>query len=749
MELSTPLEAIHRIAPAEKKALEKLSIKTVRDLLYYFPVRYTHISDVKLIRDLAAGDTVTIYGTIKNPETKKGFRSKIPMAQATIEDLSGEIPVIWFHQAYLAKMVRHGQTVALTGKVSEGKRGLYLSNPELSGKDVLPIDSHESLFAAGGETASVWGFPVYRETKGITSRWIYHALQKIFKSDIVSHIPDYLPEDMLAKYSLPKLSTALVWIHAPKNENDANAARKRFAFEEVFFIQLKRQTERHEYEENRSYAVHTDPKDMRSFMDRFPFSPTKAQTDSIETILNDMAQGHPMARLLEGDVGSGKTAVAAAAAYAVINNHPPKSMELRPSWNNGGRSSMERQTFGNLQVAYMAPTEILATQHFENFIKYFKHTGIQIGLITGSGCRKFPSKVAELRALRSSEGAKQWTDISRAQLLKWVANGEIPILLGTHALIQKSVKFKDLALVVIDEQHRFGALQRARLAKKENFAPHYLSMTATPIPRTLALTIYGDLDLSLLDEMPKGRKPVITDIVMPDKRDEAYDLIQREMKNGRQLYVICPRINEPDPDQELKLNLKSVTEEVKRLQKSVFPNATIGILHSKLSKKEKDGVMENFASGKIDILVATSVVEVGVNVPNATLIVIEGAERFGLAQLHQLRGRVIRSEHQAYCFAFAESKSEKTRERLKAFKNAKSGFELAELDLALRGAGELAGAKQWGITDLGMEAIKNIKMVEAARTEAIALIQKDAKLALHPKLKAALSLQRLENLHFE
>jgi ATP-dependent DNA helicase RecG len=327
----------------------------------------------------------------------------------------------------------------------------------------------------------------------------------------------------------------------------------------------------------------------------------------------------------------------------------------------------------------------------------------------------------------------------------------VPIVIGTHALIQKNVKFKDLALVIIDEQHRFGALQRAKLAKKENFAPHYLSMTATPIPRTLALTIYGDLDLTLLDQMPIGRKPVITEIVLPDKREQAYELIRKEMAEGRQLYVICPRIDEPDPAKETALNLKSVTAEAERLERDVFPGKTVAILHSKMKKEDKEYVMQEFAEGRADILVATSVVEVGVNVPNATLIVIEGAERFGLSQLHQLRGRVIRSNHQAYCFAFAESKSEKTRERLKAFKNAKNGFELAELDLTLRGAGELTGTKQWGMTDLGMEAIKNIKMVEAARTEAISIIEKDVKLVRpeHAKLSAALSGRRLDDLHFE
>ena len=466
---------------------------------------------------------------------------------------------------------------------------------------------------------------------------------------------------------------------------------------------------------------------MQDFLKRFPFEPTNSQKKSIETILNDMARNFPMSRLLEGDVGSGKTAVAATASYVAIN----QKKSLAPARDN-------LQISQNLQVAYMAPTEILATQHFESFIKYFKHLPINIGLITGSGCRKFPSKI----------NPSGWTNISRTQLLKWVTNGEIPILIGTHALIQKTVKFKNLALVVIDEQHRFGVMQRKKLVRKDNIAPHLLSMTATPIPRTLALTIYGDLDLSLLNEMPADRKQIITEIITPDKRENTYEEIRQELKNGRQLYVICPRIFEADPEKELALNVKSAEAEAKRLKREVFQEYEIGILHSKMSKEKKEKVMQEFTEGKINILCATSVVEVGVNVPNATVIIIEGAERFGLAQLHQLRGRVIRSSHQAYCYIFAEAKSEKTIARLKALKTAKNGFELAELDLTLRGSGGLGSTKQWGITDLGMEAIKNLKMVEAARTEAIILIEKDPELNKYPLLKEKVR-QKVQEFHFE
>jgi ATP-dependent DNA helicase RecG len=331
--------------------------------------------------------------------------------------------------------------------------------------------------------------------------------------------------------------------------------------------------------------------------------------------------------------------------------------------------------------------------------------------------------------------------------LKWVANGEIPILIGTHSLIQESVKFKHLGYVIIDEQHRFGTIQRQRLARKNEQMPHLLSMTATPIPRTLALTIYGDLDLSLLDQMPVGRKPIDTQIIPPTKRSETYEKIRAEIKAGRQAYVICPRIDEPDPSKEMALNAKSVTEEAKRLKKEVFPEYEIGIIHGKMKPADKDDVMEAFAAGQIHILVATSVIEVGVNVPNATVIVIEGAERFGLSQLHQLRGRVIRSNHQAYCYVFSDTKSKTSIDRLKALKTAKNGFELAEHDLQLRGTGELYGRKQWGVSDLAMEALKNIKMVEAARAEARRLLEEDPELTPYPilRIKAA----EEDSIHFE
>jgi ATP-dependent DNA helicase RecG len=712
MELNTPLETIFRLNEEHKTALRRLGLVSVRDLLFYFPTRYVDIKSIRPVSELKAGEPASIAGKVTKVGLRKSFKSRIPLGEAEIEDLTGKIKVIWFNQPYIAKIVKLGDFLKLAGTVSSGKQGLYLSNPEFEKTPTLPIDTHDSLFE---NNEDIWHLPVYPETRGITSKWIYHAIKKILAKGVKTE--DYLPPEILKKYNLPGLQTAIFWLHLPKSEDHATAARKRFAFEEIFLIQIRRRLDRLDYHKNKSFAIKISEEEIKKFTNRFPFALTPAQEKAIEEITSDLAKTEPMTRLLEGDVGSGKTAVAATIAEAVIKTAPRENK------------------FSHLQVAYMAPTEILATQHFENFIQYFKHLNINIGLLTGSGCKKFPSKVNPHKA----------TDISRSQLLKWVANGDVPILLGTHALIQKTVKFKNLGLVIIDEQHRFGTRQRMALVRKDGFAPHLLSMTATPIPRTLALTIYGDLDLSLLDELPSGRKRIATEIIPPEKRDGAYEKIKKEIEAGRQVYVICPRIDEPDETKRKTLDVKSVKAEAKRLKKDVFPDERIEILTSKVNKKEKERIMKEFASGDITILVATSVIEVGINVPNATVMVIEGAERFGLAQLHQLRGRVGRGEHQSYCFVFAEAKAEKTMKRLNALKEAKNGFELSELDLALRGPGELSGDVQWGITDLGMEAIKNIKMVEAARTEAETIV-KD--LAKYPLLKSRVEAAE-KQWHFE
>ncbi|MDO8742564.1 MAG: ATP-dependent DNA helicase RecG [bacterium] len=695
-----------RLKPDQQRALAKLGIRTIRDLLYHFPARYENAGPTGTIAGVTAGAEVTLYGTVRKPETRKTWKSRRPIAEAYLEDASGKIKMMWFSQPYIAKTLHDGMVVKVSGRIGGQGTKIYLANPEIDKTPVTPDTIHDSLFTTGTAPESEPLYPIYPESQGVSSLWFLHAVRKIFESKVHENILDPLPKEVLERYNLPTLSSALVFIHAPRQLNDATAARKRFAFEEVFSLQIIMQQRRQALLKEEALPVVVNRKALADFIHSFPFPATEAQKNAIESIVSDFEKTHPMLRLLEGDVGSGKTAVAAATAYLVATSLPK------------GRIA------GTLQVAYLCPTEILAKQHFSTFVSYFKDHPIPIGLITGSECRKFPSKV------RYEESTK----VSKAAFKKMVANGEIPIIIGTHALIEKSLSFKYFAYAIIDEQHRFGTMHRQKLATKGAVAPHLLSMTATPIPRTLALTIYGDLDLTILDQMPVGRKPVITEVLGPEKREKAYERVRTELATGHQAYVICPRIDEPDPAKQMALQAKSVKAEAGRLKREVFKTATIDILHSKMKPSEKEETMKRFESGDTDILVATSVVEVGVNVPNATVILVEGAERFGLAQLHQLRGRVIRSTHQSYCFALPESFGQATKDRMKAFTTAKNGFELAEYDLALRGAGELTGGRQWGVSDIAMEALKNIKLVEAARTEATKLVANDPVLKNHPLL---------------
>ena len=692
-----------RLTALQLSGLKKLGILTIRDLLYHFPVRYDQGGSESTITGLVSGESVTIFGTISKLDTRKSWKRRIPVGEAVITDASGSVKVMWFHQPYLAKKFSEGMFVKAVGTVT-GKTGKpYLANPH-----VEPADKTEAGLFKPAEPNREAGtfFAVYPESRGVTSLWFRHAFEKLYAANILDSVDDPIPADIVKRYNLPDIKSALLYIHKPDELRHAEAARKRFAFEEIFAIQIARARERQENDSLASFPIREGAALAEKFLSTVPFPPTGAQERAIAGILADFGKQHPMARLLEGDVGSGKTLVAAAVAYAVVNSRPPQ------------------RTSGTLQVAYMAPTEILAQQHFQSFIEYFSHLPINIALMTGSGCKKFPSKVKR----------GEPTDISRAQLLKWVESGEIAMLVGTHALIQKSVKFQHLALCIVDEQHRFGTRQRRALAHKGDAAPHFLSMTATPIPRTLALTLYGDLDISVLDELPPGRAKITTTIVKPGEREHAYEAVRKELEKGRQAFVICPRIEEPDPAKINALQAKSAKAEAKRLQKEVFPDYAVGLLHGAMRPGEKDDVMSDFVAGKIHVLVATSVVEVGVNVPNATVILIEGAERFGLAQLHQLRGRVMRSSHPPQCFLLPETKGEMSLKRLKALEQSSDGFKLAEADLENRGAGDLFGRKQWGVSDLGMEALKNVKLIQAARTEAQALVENDPALAHHQAL---------------
>ncbi len=707
LSLSSPISSISRINELHADALKRLKLVTIRDLLFHFPTRYADSRDVTATTNLEQGKQVTLYGVMEKVVVRRSFKGHIPMTEAHIADQTGVVRAVWFNQAYIGKIYPDGTKVKISGTVQQDKKGHFLSNPSIErAPEVIP-DAEDSLFHTDAPPEFL--IPVYRETKGITSNYLYLLIKKAVQGGALDDIDDPVPLHILKKLHLPELKEALLYIHFPKEEKLTIAARKRFAFEEIFYMQLKQYKERVLAKHSNAYPITASDQDINDFMKSFSFIPTKAQTDAVNSIMHDMREKFPMGRLLEGDVGSGKTFVAATVAYAT----------LLTSVSKNGQS---------LQVAYMAPTEILARQHFESFIKYFEGTGVEIGLLTGSGCKKFPSK----------SDPNGFTDISRTQLCKWLEDGRVSIVIGTHALIQKSVIFANLALVIIDEQHRFGVRQRKALAEKQatkrKELPHLLSMTATPIPRTLALTMFGDLDLTVIDEMPAERKKIITETVPARKRGDVYDHIRKELEGGRQVYVICPRIDEQDEEEMQKRQLKSVKEEARRLGEEIFSEFVVDILHSKMKKEEKEEVMQDFLDKKSHILVATSVVEVGVNVPNASVIVIEHADRFGLAQLHQLRGRVGRAEHQSYCYLFTESEGEGTQKRLKNLVEAKNGFELAELDMQTRGIGTLMDGKQWGISDLAMEAIKNPKLVEVARAEARELIDNDPDLENYPDL---------------
>ncbi|MEX0935018.1 MAG: ATP-dependent DNA helicase RecG [Candidatus Paceibacterota bacterium] len=703
MQPDTPIGKAFRLTGSQPKALKRLGINTVRDLLFHFPSRYTTVEDIKFVEELEVGDHAILYGTIEKLEAKKTWRKKMTMAEGRFSDDTGTIQVVWFNQPYIAKMLHSGTLVKLEGKVQERKEKLYISNPEFEKVAGVPQKVGDSLW---GESGEEWSFPVYPETSGITSKWMWHAIKKAFSKGILDELEDPLPEKLREEYNLPPLKTSLIWIHTPEKMRDAETARKRFSFEEIFYIQLSKQQSRRALEEDGAEVISDAKESMNEFETFLPFSFTSAQRKVVDEIIEDISTPPAMSRLVEGDVGSGKTAVAAATAYAAAH--------------------------AGFQCAYMAPTSILANQHALSFAEYFKDTGISIALLTASTANVYTPTHLEME---------------KEALIEYVEQGRVDILIGTHALIQKHVKFKNLALALIDEQHRFGVRQRKKLAGKGEL-PHLLSLTATPIPRTLALTLYGDLDISVINELPPGRKYPETHLVLPSKREGVYEAVRKELEEGRQLYVICPRINEPDPRKETALYMKSVEAETERLQKKVFSKYTIEMLHGRMKSEEKDEIMKRFSNGEIDILVSTSVIEVGVSVANATQIIIEGAERFGLAQLHQLRGRVMRSTHQPHCYLFTNSDSEHTLRRLKALQKSANGFELAEQDLLERGPGELSGLRQSGISDVAMEALKNLKMVEAARTEARRIIESDPNLEDHPQLQKHLETY-VKEVHFE
>ncbi|UZE93309.1 MAG: ATP-dependent DNA helicase RecG [Candidatus Nealsonbacteria bacterium] len=686
MNLSTSVEKIPRIGPQYQKKLKKLGIKTVRELLFHFPHRYEDFSTLTPISEVKIGGTVCIQGKILEIKNTITWKRRMVITEAIVEDDSGAIKVIWFNQPYLIDTLKPENLVCLAGKVALGKKsypGIYLSSPSY---EKISDAEKKNLIHTGGL------IPVYPETEGLSSRWLRYILRPLL-AKFKKEIKDSLPELIKKEESLLPLNQALWQIHFPDSKELAKKARKRFSFQELFFIQLNVLREKMRLKMEKAISIPFDLKIVKSFVDSLPFKLTNAQRKSAWQILKDIEKPRPMNRLLEGDVGSGKTIVATIAALNVAK--------------------------AEYQVAFMAPTEILAEQHFKNLKNILKDFKLKIGLLTGSN-----SKISEKK-------------ITKKTLLQKIKEGEIDIIIGTHALIQEEVRFGKLALVILDEQHRFGVEQRARLCQgadsQVKLIPHLLSMTATPIPRTLALTLYGDLDLSLLDEMPKGRKKIITKVIPPKERERVYDFIKDEVKKGKQVFVICPRIESTETSKNWS-DVKAVKKEYEKLSKKIFPKLKVAMLHGKMKSKEKEEVMKKMKNKKIDVLVSTSVIEVGIDIPNATLMLIEGADKFGLSQLHQFRGRVGRREDQSFCFLFTDSGAKKTRMRLRALLDSKTGFELAEKDLQIRGPGEVFGARQWGIPDLAMSSLSDVFLVEKTRSWAQKILQQDPQLKKYPLL---------------
>ncbi len=708
--LSTPLAEVKGIGPKFQEKLKKLKLGTVKDLLWYFPFRYEDFSNIVAIKDLKIGQHAVIRGEIVSVKMWKSWKKRMFILEALVSDDSGSIRAVWFNQRFLITTIKKGITVNLAGKIIETKGGLTISHP-----------IHEIITASKRNASELRHtgriVPVYPETKGLTSKGIRFLIKPLL--DNIGRIEDFLPKEILNKQKISNINKAIYDVHFPEKMEDAQEAKKRFAFEDLFFLQLVNLRQRIKLSQEKAHSSDFSIDEIKELLAELPFELTHSQKKSLWEILQDLKKSHPMNRLLQGDVGSGKTIVAVLAALVLAKD--------------------------GKQIAFMAPTEVLAKQHYETFKKFFKKFDKGVGLATGSMAKVFYGDELE-------------SDIKKNELIKKIENNGLKIIFGTHALIQKYVKFNDLALVIIDEQHRFGVKQRAELLKKSLPAgrqdksnvniPHLLSMSATPIPRTLSLTVFGDLDLSIIDELPKGRKEIITKIVSPANRDKAYVFIRGEVKKGRQVFVICPRIEQTTNDQEQPViksswfntweNVKMVKEEYEKLSQKVFPDLRVGMMHGKMKAKEKNEVMKNFSGHKIDILVSTSVIEVGVDIPNAVIMMIEDADKFGLAQLYQFRGRVGRGEHQSFCFLLTESGSKSTHQRLRSLIEAKNGFELAEKDLAIRGPGEFLGEEQTGVPDLAMKAVRNPELVKSSRQAAEEILKDDPELKKYPLLQTRL-----------
>ena len=683
LNLDSPVNRLRGVDVKLSAKLKRLGVSNIRDLLYLFPRRHNDFSTTVKISELEPGEERTIVATVWEARETTLGRGRLKAAEAVVSDETGNIRVMWFGQSYLARMLKPNSRVAISGRVEVYKNQLQFQSPE-----VEILDRQESLIHTGRLV------PVYPLTEGLSPRRLRGIVRQAL-DDWLPSLEEFLPDEIRRRVDVMTLPEAIMQAHYPNDEPSMSAARRRLAFDELFLLQMAVLIRRRTWQESvEGIRIEADPGVLQGFRASLPFSLTQAQERCIEETMGDMGRGTPpMNRLLQGEVGSGKTVVALTALLAAVG--------------------------AGYQGSIMVPTEVLAEQHFstvsrllgslskpvqeENLITVYLDPlpkPVSVGLLTGS------TRAAVKRELQ-----------------RRVSDGTIDITIGTHALIQKGVEMPQLGLAVVDEQHRFGVEQRAALRRKGGTVPHVLVMSATPIPRTLTLTLYGDLDVSTIDQLPPGRQKVLTRVVPSDRRAAAYDFIRKEIRNGRQAFVICPLIEESEA-----IEARAATDEHQRLSTEVFPDLRLGLLHGRMTPRGKDQVMAAFRDGDIDILVSTAVVEVGIDVPNATVMVVEGAHRFGLSQLHQFRGRVGRGEHKSYCLLLSEFSTPEAKERLSAVERIHDGFQLAEVDLDLRGPGDLFGTRQSGLPSLKVARLSDQDLLKTAREEAAELLQNDPSL---------------------
>lgn len=666
--LSAPVTVIPGVSKQKAAILAKLGLNTLEDVLYYFPRRYDDYSRMKPINRLTYGEEVTVLGTIVAVQTRPIRGGKSQLTEAVLSDGTGTLRLSWFNQPWREKTLHQGDQVTVSGKLD-----MYL------GRLVMNMPEVEELEKEHLHTSGI--IPVYSLTSSISQKQLRNIIHEAVRF-CAPRMDDYLPESIRLNLKLMDLGVALYQVHFPDSQDTLDQARWRLAFDEIFLLQLGVLRQKYTWKKVEARRFDTPSLWLEEQINRLPFPLTGAQRRALEEIAQDLQSGRPMDRLLQGDVGSGKTVVAALGMAMVIRH--------------------------GAQAALMAPTSILAEQHYRNLSR----------LLT-AGDKQFPALLSpeEIRLLVGDTRESE-----KEEIRTLLAAGKVKLVIGTHSLIEDPITFQDLQMVVIDEQHRFGVAQRALLRAKGN-NPHLLVMTATPIPRSLALTIYGDLDLSVMDEMPPGRQPVETHVLHPLERERAYQLIRSQVQAGYQAFIIYPMIEQNGEND--KAEALAAVEEHQKLQTEVFPNLRIGLLHGKMRPDEKDEVMTRFRDGEFHILVSTSVIEVGVDIPNATVMLIEGANRFGLAQLHQFRGRVGRGNAKAYCLLIPDHEDALENERLAAMVETSDGFVLAEYDLEQRGPGEFLGTRQAGYSELKMAKLTDVKLIEKARQQAQAIFEKD------------------------